>query len=97
MADILVTGALDLFAKPVFGALLLWGHKDIDPARLGLHIRDYTSSDATYRGDEKHSGAAHGTNGVTGTAPATTAPTTAAPTTASATTAPATTTAPQTV
>ena len=34
-------GVLDIMAKPVFGALLLWGHKDIDPARLGLQIRDY--------------------------------------------------------
>ncbi|KAF2651237.1 family A G protein-coupled receptor-like protein [Lophiostoma macrostomum CBS 122681] len=32
---------LDFFAKPVFGALLIWGHKDISPARLGLSIRDY--------------------------------------------------------
>ena len=44
-------------AKPVFGALLLWGHRNIDPERLGskyiasilshsilialVHIRDY--------------------------------------------------------
>ena len=28
-------GILDIMAKPVFGALLLWGHKDIEPARLG--------------------------------------------------------------
>ncbi|KAG9187826.1 hypothetical protein G6011_05697 [Alternaria panax] len=34
-------GVLDFLAKPCFGALLLWGHKDIDPARLGLAIRDY--------------------------------------------------------
>lgn len=34
-------GVLDLMAKPVFGALLLWGHRNIDPARLGMHIRDY--------------------------------------------------------
>jgi bacteriorhodopsin len=34
-------GVLDFLAKPVFGALLLWGHRDIDPARLGLDIRDY--------------------------------------------------------
>ncbi|KAG8534159.1 uncharacterized protein KY384_001003 [Bacidia gigantensis] len=34
-------GILDILAKPVFGALLLWGHKDIDPARLGLNIKDY--------------------------------------------------------
>jgi len=34
-------GILDILAKPVFGALLLFGHRNIDPARLGLHIRDY--------------------------------------------------------
>jgi bacteriorhodopsin len=34
-------GILDALAKPVFGALLLWGHRNIDPAILGLHIRDY--------------------------------------------------------
>lgn len=28
-------GILDLMAKPVFGALLLWGHRNIDPGRLG--------------------------------------------------------------
>jgi hypothetical protein len=34
-------GVLDFLAKPVFGALLLWGHRNIDPARLGLAIKDY--------------------------------------------------------
>lgn len=34
-------GVLDVLAKPVFGALLIWGHRNIDPATLGLHIRDY--------------------------------------------------------
>lgn len=38
-------GVLDLLAKPVFGALLLWGHRNIDPARLGLSIKDYRSED----------------------------------------------------
>ncbi|KAF4442341.1 hypothetical protein F53441_11769 [Fusarium austroafricanum] len=33
-------GILDLIAKPIFGALLLWGHRNIGPARLGLRIRD---------------------------------------------------------
>lgn len=33
-------GILDLLAKPVFGALLIWGHRNIDPARLGLILRD---------------------------------------------------------
>ena len=34
-------GILDFLAKPIFGALLIWGHKDIDLARLGLSIKDY--------------------------------------------------------
>ncbi|KAH0261112.1 family A G protein-coupled receptor-like protein, partial [Aureobasidium melanogenum] len=38
-------GILDLFAKPVFGALLIWGHRGIDPARLGLYIHDYDEKD----------------------------------------------------
>ncbi|SCB65741.1 unnamed protein product [Fusarium graminearum] len=33
-------GILDIIAKPVFGAILLFGHRNIDPARLGLRIRD---------------------------------------------------------
>ena len=39
-------GILDLLAKPVFGALLIWGHRNIEPARLGLRIADYTGDDA---------------------------------------------------
>ncbi|THX89511.1 family A G protein-coupled receptor-like protein [Aureobasidium pullulans] len=38
-------GILDLLAKPVFGALLIWGHRGIDPARLGLYIHDYDEKD----------------------------------------------------
>ncbi|KAI4907932.1 hypothetical protein J4E90_009340 [Alternaria incomplexa] len=39
-------GVLDFLAKPCFGALLLWGHRSIDPARLGLAIHDYGDADA---------------------------------------------------
>ncbi|KAI4093598.1 MAG: hypothetical protein LQ344_002825 [Seirophora lacunosa] len=39
-------GILDIMAKPVFGALLLWGHRNIEPARLGLHIRSYEEDPA---------------------------------------------------
>jgi bacteriorhodopsin len=45
-------GVLDFLAKPVFGALLIWGHKDIDLARLGLNIRDY-DGDALLHDDKK--------------------------------------------
>jgi bacteriorhodopsin len=44
-------GILDLLAKPVFGALLIWGHRGIDSARLGLHVRDVTGLGG---GTEKH-------------------------------------------
>ena len=33
-------GILDILAKPGFGALLLWGHRNISPSDLGLVIRD---------------------------------------------------------
>lgn len=35
-------GVLDFIAKPVFSALLIWSHRNIDPAQLGLRIRDYS-------------------------------------------------------
>ena len=59
-------------AKPVFGTLLLWGHRNIDPARLGLKIRDYDDDIAT--AGISHAGqsgekTANGTNGATGAAP----------------------------
>ncbi|KAF2773887.1 family A G protein-coupled receptor-like protein [Teratosphaeria nubilosa] len=60
-------GILDLLAKPVFGALLIWGHRGIDPARLGLHIHDYDEKDAQF------SGKRGGLNGSNGTAADTTA------------------------
>lgn len=63
-------GILDILAKPVFGALLLWGHRDIDPALLGLQIRDYDDAIAH---NEKHapgisSSAAHAANSSPATA-----------------------------
>lgn len=45
-------GILDVLAKPGFGALLLWGHRNIDMADLGLHINDPGEKhDAANRGD----------------------------------------------
>jgi hypothetical protein len=29
-----------MLAKPGFGALLIWGHRNIDLERLGLHFKD---------------------------------------------------------
>lgn len=37
-------GVLDFCAKPIFSALLIWGHWNIDPSRLGLRITDYDSN-----------------------------------------------------
>ncbi|MCJ1300525.1 ion channel activity [Hypocenomyce scalaris] len=68
-------GILDLMAKPVFGALLIWGHRNIDQERLGLYIRDYDEVPPTRGGyGEKHNvgngatnnGAANGTGVTTG-------------------------------
>ena len=44
-------GILDLLAKPVFGALLIWGHRDIDPSRLGLVFKEYTADDRAVSSD----------------------------------------------
>ncbi len=70
-------GILDILAKPVFGALLLWGHRNIDPTRLGLHIRDYddeiySGTRGAHHGEKHHNGANNGLatgvdNGVTAT------------------------------
>ncbi|KAI9709385.1 MAG: hypothetical protein M1812_007721 [Candelaria pacifica] len=60
-------GILDFLAKPCFGALLLWGHRNIDPARLGLLIRDYDDPVGNERplggSHEKHGAAADGIDG----------------------------------
>ncbi|KAK6436098.1 hypothetical protein LTR95_007712 [Oleoguttula sp. CCFEE 5521] len=53
-------GILDVMAKPVFGALLIWGHRNIDPAALGLHIHDYDEKDAQFNG--KHGAGPVGMN-----------------------------------
>jgi bacteriorhodopsin len=75
-------GVLDFLAKPVFGALLIFGHRNIDPARLGMKIADY-DDDPSVNGREKavpsnghgighrngnHDGVANGNNGVEATA-----------------------------
>ncbi|MCJ1313541.1 ion channel activity [Agyrium rufum] len=68
-------GILDVLAKPVFGALLLWGHRNIDPARLGLSIRDYEDVSGRTNGGqtEKHPHTTVGTNGTNGHTNGTTA------------------------
>ncbi|KAI9703342.1 MAG: ion channel activity [Candelina mexicana] len=66
-------GILDFLAKPCFGILLLWGHRNIDPARLGLYIRDYDEPVGNERPigtHEKHAagGTHNGTTAATTTA-----------------------------
>jgi len=64
-------GVLDFLAMPIFGILLLWGHRGIDPSRLGLRIRDYDEDPAVHGGlrGEKRDRLNHphpnGTNGAT--------------------------------
>lgn len=41
-------GVLDVLAKVGFGIILLFGHRNIDPAHLGLHIRDYDEQPRTF-------------------------------------------------
>ena len=57
-------GVLDILAKPVFGAMLLFGHRNIDPATLGLHMRDYDDDINEKRG--AHAATGHGNNGIVG-------------------------------
>jgi len=63
-------GTLDFLAKIGFGCLLLWGHRGIDPGRLGLRIRDYDEDPAVHgamgTGEKKDGAATNGhTNGAT--------------------------------
>lgn len=61
-------GILDLLAKPLFGALLIWGHRNISPAQLGLTIHDYGGEDPVIH--EKNTGISHGHTGHPGDNPA---------------------------
>lgn len=61
-------GILDMLAKPVFGALLIWGHRNISPAQLGLTIHDYGGDDPVIH--EKNTGISNGHAGHPGDNPA---------------------------
>ena len=62
-------GVLDFIAKPIFGASLLFGHRNIDPSRLGLRIREYDEDPAIVSGTTGHTEKATNgsTNGATST------------------------------
>lgn len=47
-------GILDILAKPCFGALLIWGHRNIDLTRLGINISGPLEDSMT--GREKKAG-----------------------------------------
>lgn len=54
-------GVLDILAKPVYGAILIWGHRNINPADLGLHIRDPGATHEKYhQGGLRNDGAIDG-------------------------------------
>ncbi|EXJ95584.1 hypothetical protein A1O1_00706 [Capronia coronata CBS 617.96] len=54
-------GILDLLAKPVFSLALIYSHWNIDPARLGLRIRDFGDSASLSSAErEKRNGHGHG-------------------------------------
>ncbi|KAK1509267.1 bacteriorhodopsin [Colletotrichum costaricense] len=61
-------GILDVLAKPGFGFLLLWGHRNIDPTALGLHIREAGQPKnrpvGSHDGDHGHIGGAGPSNGL---------------------------------
>jgi bacteriorhodopsin len=67
-------GVLDVLTKPVFGAFFLWGHRNLDITRFGLHIYEPGASgtSGTLRSEKAAGdGATNGTN-TTDTAPTTT-------------------------
>ena len=53
-------GVLDMLAKPGFGALLLWGHRNIAPESLGIHIHDYGEDEPILRESKRGNGVANG-------------------------------------
>ncbi|KAJ8070348.1 hypothetical protein OCU04_000728 [Sclerotinia nivalis] len=53
-------GVLDVLAKIGFGVLLLNGHRNINPAHLGLHIRDYNEKPGSLHEKNSFANAAPG-------------------------------------
>jgi bacteriorhodopsin len=75
-------GVLDIIAKPIFGFMLLAGHRNIDPSALGLHIRE-PGMGKSNGPDMQHSGQ-HGHLAGNGSQPAATTAPAAQPATATA-------------
>lgn len=59
-------GILDFIAKPIFGALLIWGHRNIDPASIGMAIKSY-DNDVVVREKRAPNAPLDGPANVTGT------------------------------
>lgn len=59
-SEMIFYGVLDFCAKPIFSFLLLWGHRHIDIARLGLNVRG--AGEAPLGGNSHHEKGHH--NGV---------------------------------
>jgi len=60
-------GILDVIAKPVFGILLIMGHKNISASQLGLKIYDPAETPHAVHGEKHtpgHAGVTNGHNGV---------------------------------
>ncbi|EHY58312.1 Opsin-like protein carO [Exophiala dermatitidis] len=62
-------GILDLLAKPVFSLALIYSHWSIEPARLGVQIREFGPTDDLSSAEREKrfgNGQSNGNNGVTG-------------------------------
>ncbi|KAK2054511.1 bacteriorhodopsin [Colletotrichum caudatum] len=66
-SEAVLYGILDVLAKPGFGFVLLWGHRNIDPSALGLHIREPgqpKTRPGQHDGEHGHIGGAGPSNGL---------------------------------
>ncbi|EXJ70231.1 uncharacterized protein A1O5_06299 [Cladophialophora psammophila CBS 110553] len=70
-------GVLDILIKPLTAAVLIWGMRNVEMERLGIHIRDVNAAPGTAPQTEKSAEAAAAGEGVTAPAPADTTATSA--------------------
>jgi bacteriorhodopsin len=54
-AEAVFYGCLDFCAKPVFSIMLIAGHWNINPARMGLRIRDYSDPVSREKSERQNS------------------------------------------
>lgn len=60
-------GILDFCAKPIFSIMLIIGHWNIDPGRMGLRIRDFAEPPLVEKEGTDHAGRADGVGTATST------------------------------